>query len=125
MKVNHFISQIYGVLQDVTSISLVHVKSRGGDGFEKLILDDIRQWTHVDAYDKVLSKSGLHLVSMVSLDQNETHPNFKNLYTPLYLANKMVTFSNSCIYPDRLHYQSLLVPTRETSIIPTIQYYST
>lgn len=77
MKVKHFISQIYGVLQNVTSISLDHVKSRGGDGFGKLILDDIWQWTHVDAYDKVLSKLGLHLVSKVLLDQNETHPKFK------------------------------------------------
>lgn len=77
MKVKHFISQIYGVLRDVTSISLDHVKSRGGDGFGKLILDDIRQWTHVDACDKVLSKCGLHLVSQVLLDQNEAHAKFK------------------------------------------------
>lgn len=77
-------SQIYGVLWDVTSISLDHVKSRGGDGFGKLIFDDIWQQTHVDAYDKILSKFGLHLVSKVLLDQNEAHPEFKT-FRPISL----------------------------------------
>lgn len=45
--------------------------------FVKLILDDIQQWTHVDAYDKVSSKFGLHLVSKVLRDQDKAHPKFK------------------------------------------------